>query len=338
MSAMDSMDDMDGMDRRGVMRCMAGVTVSLAIALCGCDRSGGSVPRTAAAPDTISVFYTCDTRGHISPCNCTAGVAGGLPRRKSFITQRKSGSALIVDAGDLTAGGRPWELLELEYILRGYGGIGYDAVNIGKREAALPAETLKDLRARYPFLVSANVQDADGNAIFPAFRVVTLDGGYRVAVLGVVGDGLLPDEIGDGVRIAPMREALDRAVPEAKAKADLLVLLAFANEPSLRESAERYFEIAVIVGGDVEQPSGDAVAANKSTIVYVTDKGKSVGELKLRYIGGQYVAEANSITMLLDSVPDDPAMTALVRELERRRVENNFPKKPDDEEGLTAVK
>ena len=106
----------------------------------------------------------------------------------------------------------------------------------------------------------------------------------------------------------------------------------------MRELAERFFEIAVIVGGDVEQPSGDAITANKSALVYTTDKGKSVGRLGLRYVGGRYIAEKNSITMLTDAVPDDPGVAALVNDLYLELVRNNYPTEKDDEDGLSRVK
>lgn len=314
--------------------------VAASIGLCGCGQpsdTNSAASRDAPAPDSISIFYTCDTRGHINPCNCTAGVAGGLPRRKTFISQHSFGDALVVDVGNLTAGGRPWELLEFDYILRGYREIGYDAVNIGKREVELPLSALTELSANYPFLLSTNVHDLGGRLIFPPFRVVTLQGGYRAAIIGVTDNNVPPDEIGEGVTILPPEEAIAKALPGVSAEADFIVLLAFVGELRLKELAERFFEIDVIVGGDVKQPSGEAMRANQTTIVYITDKGKSVGELGLRYVGGKYIAEKNSITMLMEDVEDDPGMAALVAELHRKLVENNYPTKKDDEDGLSTL-
>lgn len=295
------------------------------------------ITRTIEPPDSLSIFYTCDTRGHINPCNCSAGVAGGLARRKTFIAQQQQGDSLIVDAGNNTAGTRAWELLELDYILRGYKEIGYDAVNIGAREVELPAPKLKELAAAYPFLVSANVHDTSGNAIFPEYQIITMKSGYRAVVLGVVDDALLPDEIGDGVKIIAPKQAIATVLSKAKAEADFIVLLAFTNEQTMKSIADQFYEIDAIVGGDVEQPSGEPVTANKSTLVYVTDKGKSVGKLDLRYIGGQYVAEKNTITMLMENIADDAKIAALVNELYQKQVENNYPTKKDDEYGLTRV-
>lgn len=313
-----------------------GLTV---IGLAACKPGAPTEARSASVspPDVINVFYTCDTRGHISPCNCSAGIAGGLARRKTFIDENKRGDSLIVDAGDMTGGTRPWELLELEYILRGYETIGYHAANIGRREAGLPAATLRTLREQHSFLVSANVADSGGALLFPPYRVVTLPSGYRATVLGILDDTLQADEIGEGVRILPPEEALTKAMPEATRASDFIVLLAFANEQAMKALAERFFEIDVIVGGDVEQPSGDAQTVNKSAVVYVTDKGKSVGHLALRYVGGQYVPEANAVTMLLDHVRDDPDMASLVAEFTQKQVDNNYPVRKDDEEGLTSI-
>ena len=330
------------MQRPLICAGMAGLlALGAAIGIIGCDggdRAGGAAPRRVDAPDYITLFYTCDTRGHIDPCKCTSGPAGGLARRATFIARQRKGDTLIVDAGNLTAGPRPPDVLELEYILRGYDAIGYQAVNIGKREVGLPVQTLKDLGARFTSLVSANVQDAQGKLIFPPFRVATLDSGYRVAVVGAVSDALQPDEIGEGVTILPLREALTKALPAAKAAADAVVLAVFAKEQTMKDLAEQYFELAVIVGGDVEQPSGTAIMTNKSIVVYETDKGKSVGQLTMRYVGVQYVAEDNAVTSMTDEFPDDPKIAALVNEMHRKWVEKNYPKKPDDEEELTPVK
>ena len=315
------------------------LTVVSIVTSCG-DKTGVDDPdqkTSVAPPDSISVFYTCDTRGHINPCNCTAGVAGGLARRKTFIAQQQQGDSLIVDAGNNTAGTRAWELLELDYILRGYKEIGYDAVNIGAREAELPVAKLHELAKTYPFMISANVLGADGKPIFSEYKIVTMKSGYRAAVIGVLDDTLLPDEIGEGVKIAPPEQAIAAVLSKAKTEADFIVLLAFANEQAMKSIADQFYEIDAIIGGDVEQPSGEAVTANKSTLVYVTDKGKSVGKLDLRYIGGQYVAERNTVTMLMENIADDTKIAALVNELRQKQVENNYPTKKDDEDGLTRV-
>ena len=165
-----------------------------ALVLAGC---GGQETRTPGIPpDTLSIFYTCDTRGHIEPCGCASGQAGGIARRMTFLHEQAGGAHLLVDAGDVTAGPRNWEVFEMEYILKGYAAMGYHAVNAGHREASLGAERLLELGERYPFFVSANVLDADGDPLFPPYRFVDFDRGFRVGILGVMDDRIDPEDRG----------------------------------------------------------------------------------------------------------------------------------------------
>ena len=308
----------------------------LAGGFAGCRPDATPTP-AVEPPDALSIFYTCDTRGHISPCNCTAGIAGGIARRKTYIDGNRPANALIVDAGDVAAGPREWELLELEYILKGYEAIGYDAVNVGARETSFPVETLRELGKQHAFFVSANVQDDAGELVFEPYRVTTLSNGYRIGILGVVKDSLLPDEIGQGVHVVPPADALAKVLPDVQEATDFVVLLAFTNEATMKTLAERFFEIDVIIGGDVEQPSGTPLQVNRSTIAYNTDKGKAVGWMDLRFIDGQAVVAENTVTLLLDHVPDDPDMATLVKELQVEQVRNNYPTEKDDEEGLSQI-
>ncbi|MCC6489188.1 MAG: hypothetical protein IT364_16935 [Candidatus Hydrogenedentes bacterium] len=288
-------------------------------------------------PEALSVFYTCDTRGYISPCNCVQGVAGGIARRKTYIDSKRTADSILVDAGDVTAGPREWELLELEFILKGYAAMGYDAVNVGAREVSMSAEQLRTLKDGHDFLISANVRDGAGERILPAYRVKTLTNGYRVGIIGVVRSTMPPEELGEGVQLAPPADALADVLPEVAQSSDLIVLLAFVDDASMKALAERFFELDFIIGGDVKQPTGTPLQVNRSHIAYVTDKGKSVGWLDLRFVDGQAVIADNSTTLLLEDIPDDSAMAKLVDELRLKQVERNYPTEKDDEEGLSRV-
>lgn len=289
-------------------------------------------------PDKLSIFYTADTRGHIDPCNCSAGMAGGIARRTAFIADQAPDHYLLVDAGDVTAGAREWELLELEYILKGYAAMGYHAVNVGHREIQAGADGLAKLREQFPNFISANVRTTSGELIFEPYRIVTLAGGYRVAILGIADNTLEADEIGAGLALDSPSQAVAKYLPEASEQSDLVVLLAFANEERLQALAEEFIGLDVIVGGNVAQPSGDAVERNRSVIVYNTDKGKSVGRLDLALVDGGHAVIANEITMLLEDIADDPDAAAIVEAFKIEQVDRNFQDyKKDDEEGLTAL-
>jgi 2',3'-cyclic-nucleotide 2'-phosphodiesterase (5'-nucleotidase family) len=167
-----------------------------------------------APPSAFSIFFTCDTQGHIEPCGCATGMAGGISRRQTYLTQNRLKDFLLVDAGDVTAGPREWEVLELEYILKGYQMMGYHAVNVGRREASLSCENLGKIREQYPLFVSANVVGPDGKPVADPYRVVTLSNGYRCGIVGILDETTGGDLLGKGLQVTGAAEALGRYLPE----------------------------------------------------------------------------------------------------------------------------
>lgn len=251
--------------------------------------------------------------------------------------ERRTAASLLVDAGNVTAGPRDWEVLELEHILMGYTMMGYDAVNAGHREAALSPETLRGLNAQYDLFVSANLLDKTGNLVLPPYRIVDLADGYRVGILGVVDDTASALDINDELEIAPPEDAIAKYLPELRAETDFILLLAFAGEEQMKALADRFFEVDLIVGGNVLQPSSKPVQANQSLIVYNTDQGKSVGRLVLAFDDGDARVKENEIFMLEDGLPHDADMDAIVDELKQKLAEMDLRPHRDDEEKLTTI-
>lgn len=316
------------------------VVGALATLLSACKERTPSAKTAAAMPPLLTILYTCDTRGHIDPCGCSSGIAGGIARRRTFVSQQTEPFSLLVDAGDVTAGKRAWELLEFEYLLKGYREMGYSAVNAGLREASLNATNLAAMKMRYPFLISANLLGADGKPVLAPFVIVTLPEGHKAAIIGIVDDAAPRAEIGHGLTIAPAADAISKYLPEIRKQTELIVLLAFADENKMRELAERFYEIRAVIGGRVLQPSGAPLQANRSVIAFITDKGKGVGKLQVTFDGAGAISSAtNSITLLKEDVADDAGIAKLIaaykEELKRSDFEPTADR--DDEEGLTAI-
>lgn len=310
------------------------------ILLNGCKKNASDAAAVrSAAPESLTIFYTCDTRGHIDPCGCSTGMAGGIARRKTFLDAQRSGPHVLVDAGDITAGPRAWEVLELEYLLKGYQQMGYHAVNAGHREASLGREGILKLKAAFANLLSANLVDEEGRPVLAPYRIVSLPDGTKVGLLGILDDKSSGSEPGKGLKVLPPHDAIGRYLPEIKRQAGFIVLLAFADEEKMREIAERFYEINVIVGGKVLQPSATPLIVNKSLITFITDKGKAVGRLDLQTGSGGRLAHTNSIVMLKDDFKDDAEMAKLIAEYKARLKELDFvpAAHKDDEEGLTLI-
>lgn len=317
------------------------VLLTVALGLCGCKEPASVTPvKPAPLPPSLTILYTCDTRGHIDPCGCSTGMAGGIARRKTFVGQQTGPYSLLVDAGDVTAGKRPWELLEFEYLLKGYQDMNYAAVNAGVREASLGATNLSRLRSTFPFLISANLLTHDGNPVLAPYVVADLPGDHKAAIIGIVDDTVAAAEIGPGLKIIPAADAISRYLPEMRKQTELIILLAFADEPKMHALAERFYEIRAIIGGRVLQPSGTPLQANRSVIAFITDKGKAIGRLDLTFdSSGATVSSTNSITLLKEEFADDPAMARLITEYKEKLKESEFEPVADrdDEEGLTAI-
>ena len=286
----------------------------LAAALLAGGLSACSPAPPPAGPRELALLYTCGTRGTIHACDCTGGSAGGLARRQTHLKTQPAANRLLVDAGNVGAGAGARDRIDLDFLLRGYRALGYDAINAGRGEAILGADDLRALGQQYPELISANLVDPSARPVLPAYRIRTLPNGLRVALIGVIDHQLPAGEWGDGLSAWPPEEALARVLPEVEKQADLVVVLAYLDEWKMRALAELFFEIDVLVGGLVEQPLSTPVAINQSLMVAVTDRGKSVGRLDLRVAQGKAEAVGSDITVLYDQVAEAPEMKGLLDE------------------------
>ena len=280
---------------------------ALGLALCGCGGRSGS--ETLDLP----IYFTCDTRGRLEPCGCFTGQYGGLTRLKSVLDGEAPAGAVRVDVGDAIGGREDYELIQYRYLLRAFAAMKYDALNIGHREAQLSAAQLRELGAASPVpILSANLLDkATRKPIFEACRIVVRSG-YRVALMGVVDPRGLGDNLGAGLEVEDMEVTLAREVAKVRPKADLIVLLAFTDEETLARLAEQFYEIEVILGGNVSQPAQELKRHNRSLIYFVTNESRALGLLQVRLRRGAGLqAVANEIRLLRDNIPQDPALSQM---------------------------
>jgi cytochrome c554/c'-like protein len=301
---------------RSSIRRLALFGGALAVLLYGCH---------AAAPSKLVVFVTGDSLGYLEPCGCRRDQAGGLPGRARLIEQVPAEQRLVFDVGDMTSGTRDYEMLKMKYMLAGMFVIGYDAVNLGEKEAELDIDKLRAMLKSSPLpFVSANVvARSDKSPLTERYRVVKR-GGASIGVIGVTN--CVPEDAGPGVLVRPVVETLAEVIPEVRAKCDYLVVLAFSDDDTMREIATKFPEVNCILGGDVQQSSASVQTVNRAAIFSVTDKGKVVGRLDLASGSGGYtVASSKAIKIPADKVTPPKEIGALLdsfkNELRDRRYE-----------------
>ncbi|MEP6671225.1 MAG: multiheme c-type cytochrome [Chthoniobacter sp.] len=270
-------------------------------------------PKPVLAPGRpLTLFLTCDVHGRLVPCGCFSGQLGGLTRIATLFGPPNP-DQIRVDAGDAIAGSADYERIQYGYIQQAFGKLGYDALNVGHREAHLTAAQLRDLKAHSPVtMLSANLLDkATGAPLFDTHKIIDRDG-WRVALVGVLDGRSLGDGLGDGLAVEDMGVALGRLLPQLKGRADFIVLLAFADEAGLTDLARQFYELDVILGGKVRQPSQKLIKENRSLILATTNEARAVGYLQATWRAPHLLGPLKGEVQLVDDrIPQDPDIAAL---------------------------
>lgn len=266
----------------------------------------------------LPIFFTGDAHGRLEPCGCFTGQYGGLTRLKTVLDQDPSPDSLRLDVGDAIAGREDYDLILYRHLLRAFAAMDYDALNVGRREAMLSLAQLQDLQRASPVpILSANLLDpTSGQPIFPPYRVVQRQG-YRIAIIGVVDPRGLEDDLGDGLQIIDMPTAITRALADLQSKPppDLIVLLAFTDEPTLAHLARQFYELHVILGGRVRQSAQELQRENRSLISFVTHEARTLGTLHLKLQPNSPPTPIHhEIILLRDTIPQSPDLIQMARE------------------------
>lgn len=265
----------------------------------------------------LKVYFTCDTHGRLEPCGCFTGQLGGLTRAQTWLMTHREPSSLLVDIGGAIGGEQDYHVIQYHYILQAYERMGYHALNLGAGEAKLPADTLRSVvaQSKVPLLSASLVDARTREPLAKPSLVIELEG-RKVGLLGVLDPRSAPTP-GEGLAILSLDDAISRHLPELKSQCDEVILLAFTNEAEMTRLAEEFYELALIIGGDVGQASQFAQAVNQSLIVFTTNEARTVGEVSFRRRGEVLRKEDFDIHMLYPKVEQDPELLALSQDFRK---------------------
>jgi hypothetical protein len=264
-------------------------------------------------PQPLTVLFTCDVSGRLVPCGCFTGQLGGLTRIATLFGLDRSPGELRVDVGDALAGSTDYERIQYRYIQDAFAKLQYAALNIGQREAALSAAQLREIKAHAPVpMISANLLDKTTNApLFDTHRIVQ-HGPWRIALVGALDPRAAGETLGDGLAIEEMNVALGKLLPKLRGQADFIVLLAFADEAAMNALAKQFYELNIILGGKVPQPSQKLVKENRSLILATTNEARAVGTLTVQLRAPGKMEDAKGEVMLVsDRIPQNETIADL---------------------------
>lgn len=241
------------------------------------------------APDLV-LMLSGEMHGYLQPCGCARPQLGGLERRYELWKQlRDKGWAVSsADLGELapkpaSEQGR----MKFETALASLRLMQYAAVGLGSAELTLPLDQALGIALNYqpPYLLAANLQDADGQ--FPEmFRAWVVDqprkpDGLKVAYIALIGNEVgktVADQV-QGVKVLPTSEVLPTVLQQVSAeRPDLHVLLYVGPRDEARDLVRQFPQFQVVITLDIsDEPSAIAQQHDGAWFVSLGHKGKYVG-------------------------------------------------------------
>jgi hypothetical protein len=121
-------------------------------------------------------MISSNTVSNFTPCGCSSGKWGGMPRRGTIfqkVDDEVSWPFIPVDTGDVTQGATSdIQVLKDDYIFQAYNVLGYDVVNVGLSELRLGVDKLKQIGDTYNIKwVCSNIYSA---GVFPELPITAV--------------------------------------------------------------------------------------------------------------------------------------------------------------------
>jgi hypothetical protein len=290
----------------------------------GCDRQWGA--NHEREEQTAVLYCSGDTAGWITPCGCTSGQSGGMSRRASIIDSG-NGTPIYVDVGGASAGVTEYHLEKFLAILNGEKEIGIVAHNLGVSELSIALEAWEKItqQSNVPFL-STNAEPLTSTSTPTAWLkksvLVQHDMGL-IQILGIVSPRLISEV---HWKASDPKQAILAEI--AKSKADVRVLLAYAEEPELIELAKSIPELSFVIGG----PTGQTLPPRRygrAIVSSATNKGKYLVTSKLFGAPEERLA-ATKVIEVSSELPQNPKQDANLDRFYELLKERDFSSKDTD--------
>lgn len=233
---------------------------------------------------TLALVLTGRQDGYLEPCGCAGlnRMKGGLTRRHTMFRQLREqyGWPLIgLDAGGQIKGYGLQTEMKFHTTVEAMRTMGYNAIALGANDLRLPAAEVAADAAPLPdqpaLFLSANAALFGFAADMTAKSEVYEAGGVKVGVTAVVGTKWRSDVNNQEIEFEDAEAALAEIVPQLKAKADVLVLLAHATVEESTALAQKFpdFDLIVTAGGPPEPPLAPTQIGKKTLLIETGEKG-----------------------------------------------------------------
>ena len=214
---------------------------------------------------------------------------GGLPKKAQQIKDRSGNDVsppILIDTGNLLFK-QPTvvssqELLTARGLMEIYQRMAYDAVAVGPNDLAAGMDFLtKGPGKDFPW-ISANLVDNQGNALFPAVKIIQR-GGMKIGIIGLTGH--LPTASQE-ISITDWRKVLPGHLKQLSTGCQLVIALSSLSDADNIALTQQFPEIHILITAD-RQRGSIAPSIDRNTLVTQTmSQGKYLGMLNLNWISG----------------------------------------------------
>lgn len=208
-------------------------------------------PQTTPAgrADRITVLFTGDTKGLVSPQPGIAGTLGGVARRLPAVERIRTDTPtlMLLDAGDAFASGFANSQSINRALVRAMNRMRYDALGLGPHDMAMGEVALRELVSisSFPFICSnLEFQTSTPPWIRPYVIVQREERKIAVISLLVPRPGLKVT----GASFVPPAQALTKLMPQLAGQADAVVLMTQATRDEILPMLGAAPGVTVILG------------------------------------------------------------------------------------------
>lgn len=272
---------------------------------------------------------------------------GGLPRRASYMAKQTTEGyeKIVVDAGDFSSPGSTHGEYKSEWMIRGMGELGYDAVAVGERDLQLGRATLLELASKYSLpLTCANIIDTETKEyLVSPYKIVEkgkkslfgLAGNkVKVGIFAVMSPKYLIPMNKPGE--APLKatdpvQAAKESIAQLKSKGcTVIIALAHVSVPEAGKIAALGDLTAMVMGHSMSflaKPRFD----NGTIVIQGGREGRYIGDVKIEVAGGgEVVSVEGEVNTLSKTYSDDPHIVALIAEYKKGLELRSFAPKVEE--------
>ena len=183
--------------------------------------------------------------------------------------------------------------LKADLILKAFGTIGCDALNIGRYDLAMGEEFLleKQKTVNFPFISANLIDKRTGRLIFQPY-VIKEVGKLRIGILGLMTNKVKLDQSAPDLRVDEPIETAKRIVAELKNKCQVIILLSQLRYQDNVKLADQVADINFIIGrgkaGPLRQKGTGPTRANYNSILHGLNRGRQLGRLDVTVVDNWY--------------------------------------------------